>query len=318
MNSGETTNLASATEIDACAAEWLQRRHFLDWGEKDQVDLDAWLAKSFAHRAAYLRLADVWRRTERLVALRPSLPQRESRLRPLLIRSIATVAALAFLAVGAVTRRAEPVQQSYITSIGGRETIMLVDGSQVELNTDSALRVSDSKEERTVWLDRGEAYFDIRHDAARPFVVIAGGHKVTDLGTKFIVRRDAKQLEVSLVEGLARFDGPQNQRTILTPGDVVVANAKSLSVTRKSATVLASDLGWRRGVLVFNHTTLAEAVGEFNRYNRTKLVVADPVAANRMIYGTFPTSGVDAFIRLSQAVFGLRIEKRGDETVISR
>jgi transmembrane sensor len=91
-----------------------------------------------------------------------------------------------------------------------------------------------------------------------------------------------------------------------------------MSVSKKPEQLLSADLGWRRGVLTFNRTTLADAVAEFNRYNHTRLAVADAATGKRRIYGTFPTTDVEAFTRVVQAVFGLKVALRDGETVISQ
>ena len=73
------------------------------------------------------------------------------------------------------------------TPKGGQEKLALADGSQIELNTNSAIRLDVGPVHRSVELVRGEAFFEIKHDASRPFVVTAAGHTITDLGTKFLV-----------------------------------------------------------------------------------------------------------------------------------
>ena len=65
-------------------------------------------------------------------------------------------------------------------------------------------------------------------------------------------------------------------------------------------------------------STLADAVTEFNRYNRQKLVVADSAVAHLTIVGTFPINDVGMFVRANRELFNLHIVERGDETVISR
>jgi transmembrane sensor len=145
---------------------------------------------------------------------------------------------------------------------------------------------------------------------------------VTDLGTKFLIRREMASVEVALVEGRARFEATarpgQPQSALLVPGDVAVSAAGSFAVTRKPARLLADELGWRRGVLVFDNVTLAAAATEFNRYNTGKLMITDPAAAQLTIYGTFRTGDVERFARVAQTVFGLRVSHLGDQIVISR
>jgi transmembrane sensor len=322
---GERITLPSAKEIDLRAAEWLERRHREDWNEADQTALDTWCAEASAHRIAYIRVEAAWTRAHRLGALRR--PQNRggvlgaaSRL-PLLAKIAAAVAVLSAAGAGSAIYFKAPPQKVYATAIGERKTLALSDGSKVEMNTDTVLRVVADGSGRTVWLEKGEAYFQVRHDSAHPFTVMAGGHRVTDLGTKFLVRTDAQKLQVSLVEGSIRFDAPDGRMReplLLSPGDSVTARENTIVVTRNSERELAKDLGWRRGVLVFDNTTLADAAAEFNRYNREKIVIADPAVAQLRIDGTFPNENLAVFARAAQQLFELHIVERNGKTVISK
>ncbi|HEY4125978.1 MAG TPA: FecR domain-containing protein [Rhizomicrobium sp.] len=317
----------SATETDLVAADWLQRKTFWNWGEEDQAALDAWLAESEAHRVAYWRQSAMWNRTERLAALRPSSkPQRSTQTErksfgPFLMRSAAVVGAVAILGVLATNYAFKSREIPYSTTIGGSETITLADGTLIQLNTDTALRTRFDEHHREVVLDRGEAFFQVTHDAKRPFVVMAAGHRVTDLGTKFSVRNGDNRVEVSLIEGRAQFESTTSnkaQSAVLKPGDVVVATEHSMHLTRASQENLSKQLGWRRGVLIFDNTTLATAAKEFNRYNRRKLVIGDNAAANLTIVGTFQANDVEAFADVAQFILHLKVQKRDQETVVSR
>jgi transmembrane sensor len=143
-----------------------------------------------------------------------------------------------------------------------------------------------------------------------------GNRRVTDLGTDFVIRRDETRLEVAVVRGRVRYDAAK-QTAMLTPGDVVTASGDAMSETKKPVRQLLRRLGWRRGVLVFDTTTLADAAEEFNRYNREKIVVTDPAAAQLTIGGTFPALDVSSFTDVAQDVLGLRVEKHGNDIVIS-
>jgi len=315
-------------EIEARAAAWLGRRDSESWSNQDQSDLDAWLAQSGAHRAAFWRLEFAWNYADRLTALRlAAAPEQIARSsggtrRSSIAKIAAAIVAIAVLGISGTLYFSRPGERVYVTAIGGHETVTLEDGSRVTLNTDTVLRTAMSGDRKIAWLDRGEAYFQVRHDALRPFVVIAGTRRVTDLGTKFLVRRDADQLRVAVVEGRVQLDGAgqgkQSRSTLLVRGDIAVAAQNALSVTRNSSGALANQLGWLRGLLVFKRTTLADAATEFNRYNQHKLVVADNAAAQLKIDGTFRTNNVEAFTDIAQDILGLRVERRGGETVISR
>src|SRR6185312_10798818 len=167
----------------------------------------------------------------------------------------------------------------------------LADGTQIELNTATKVRTSQSGNTRTVWLDEGEAYFQVKHDASRPFIVYAAGHSLTDIGTRFLVKSAAKRVQVTLIDGEVRFEpsgaGVHEHSALMTAGDVVIATADSMSVVRQPVSKLETQLGWRRGMLVFKHTTLGEAVEQFNRYNAHKINIVDPQVASLTIDGTF-------------------------------
>jgi transmembrane sensor len=314
-----------ARNLNADAAAWLARANAGNWGSEDQAALEAWLAASRANRVAYWRLEAAWMEAARLAALHPVKPQIEiapPRFLPLLLKIAAVALVVAMLGVAGANYLFTPHIRTYATTLGGHETLKLADGSRIELNTDTVVRLASIDGERKVWLDRGEAYFQIKHDPAHPFVVFAGQHKITDLGTKFLIRNDSNDIEVALFEGRARFDnggraGPL--RTLsMAPGDLVMATADSVSVTKRPLQALGDELSWRQGLLVFNYTTLADAATEFNRYNAKKLVIADPQAARLTIIGKFPAGDVELFGRVAKKILGVRVEDHDDEIVISR
>jgi transmembrane sensor len=313
-----------ASDIEAAAADWLQRRNFWSWSKSDQAALDAWLSEAMAHQLAYWRLEAAWDRSERLEALRHAdaepAPRRNVWSAPLKIAAALGIAAM--IGITAMHYIMTPHDRIFTTPIGGREIVSFADGTKVELNTDTVLRARMTTDGRTIWLEKGEAYFQVKHDPKHPFVVFAGDHRITDLGTKFLVRRDPGRLEVALMEGRVRFGAldasPKSKSALLVPGDVVTATASTVFVTHKSRPALARQLGWEHGVLVFDNMTLADAANEFNRYNRQKLVIADPGAAKLTIVGTFHTTDVRAFTDVAQDVFKLHVENNGNEIVISR
>lgn len=308
-------------EIEAQAAAFLERQMGDD--DADRAALDAWLAQSWAHRSTYLRLEAAWRRTDRLAALRGAVIEQDvqkMRRFPLALSIAAGFGMLAILGVATTAYLTRPLDRTYATPVGGHESVSFADGTRIELSTDTVLRVRMTTKERMVWLERGEAFFQVRHDANHPFAVIAGNHRITDLGTKFLVRRDPGRLEVALVEGRARFDAQhsQSQSAVLSPGDVVTATISTVFITHETSKSLSGQLAWRKGMLVFDNMTLADAAAEFNRYNGQKLVIADPAVASLTIVGKFRTDDVAAFARIIRNVLGLKVEAKGDDFVISR
>jgi len=322
-NAEDRIENAKPDEIETRAADWLYRAQFSEWSSADQAELDRWLALSSNHVAAYWRLKAAWARAETLSALRPLDGGAVERRAPgLALKVAAVIAVMAVTALGASQFLSRSNERTYRTPVGGHEIISFSDGSKIELNTDTVLRTRMTTAERMVWLDKGEAYFQVKHDSAHPFIVVAGEHRITDLGTKFLVHRDASDLEVALLEGRVRYVNdagePAAKATLLAPGDVVTATTSTMFVTRKPARALAKELSWRKGLLIFDNTPLAEAAGQINRYNRQKVVIADPRVARMTIDGAFPSNSVQAFTDAAQTLFGLKVENRGDEIVISR
>lgn len=314
-----------AIQAEAQAAAWLERRDREDWNAEQQAAMETWLAESSAHRLAYLRLYAAWNYADRLAAMRRPrfgrLISSGRKIGPAAFKIAAACAVVAAIGVAATNYSAKPQTQAFETPVGGHETLKLADGSRIELNTNTKVRVSLSPGQRQVWLDRGEAYFEIQHNAARPFTVVTGNHRVTDLGTKFVVRVDQVSLRVALLEGRARFDTEslwnQQQSVLLTPGDVVIATRSSLSMERQPSRLLADGLGWRHGMLIFDRMPLADVVAQFNRYNAKKLSVSGR-AAQMKIDGTFPANNIDDFLHLARAVLGLKVEQQPDVVVLSQ
>jgi transmembrane sensor len=317
-----TTNVK---EIRAQASVWLRRREFQDWDAATQKEFDAWRKASPANAVAYLRVEQIWRRADKLRVLKhPTRAEKSlsARLKSILPKVGAAIVIAGLIGFAGQTYFANGDTKTYATPVGAHETISLADGSKIELNTDTVLRVRVNEKGRAAELVKGEAYFQIRHDAAHPFVVTAADHRVTDLGTKFFVRRDEGPLEVALLEGSARIEtvgsNAPSHAVVLRPGDVALATTGSMSVSRTSSQGLAAQFAWRQGLLVFNHITLADAAAEFNRYNQTKLIVADRGIAARTIGGTFRTSDVEGFTEITRQLLNLRVEKLGGNIVITR
>jgi transmembrane sensor len=315
----------SATDIDLAAADWVQRRHLWTWADADQAEFDAWLAESDANRVAYLRQNAVWSAAGRLNALRQQQPMRQAK--PVakagnwrLFRYVAAAAIVAAIGVSSFVLFRPPGDHTYVTPVGGRKIIALADGTRIELNTDSALRIRGGAV-RQVALLTGEAYFDVQHNGADPFAVTASGYRITDLGTKFLVRASTDLVRVSVLEGSAAVTPVSGQKAersaLLLPGDVAVANAGGLTVKKEPIASVATALGWRRGLLTFKDTQLADAVAEFNRYNTHKLRISDAEVGRLKINGTFQAENAAVFAASVQELFGLRISRNGVDTTLS-
>lgn len=327
IQSGNERETCRAEEIETRAADWLLAKRLSEsWADSDQQALDEWLSESPANLMSYWRIEETWNRAQRLKALRPPMGVRMSlasvRTRSHVVGLAAVLAMSAFVAAYWLNAFQQPLAKSYATPVGGHLTLALGDGSLIELNTDTVLSISNSPGQRSATLIKGEAFFEIKHDASRPFAVRIGDHVVTDLGTKFVVRSEGANVRVALLEGKARFETESTravaQSTDMSPGDVVIATRDAMTLHHNTTGELANSVGWRRGVLVFDNTTLAEAARELNRYNTEQVRVVDPAIARLTIGGTFADNDVPALVNTAKQVFGLTVTRRGNEIVISR
>ncbi|WP_339692366.1 FecR domain-containing protein [uncultured Parasphingorhabdus sp.] len=332
-----------ARETEESAASWLLRREEPEWTEQDQVDLDQWLNQSMAHKAAFWRLEHGWGLADRLAALAPlkqDAPPQDPRSwqrywKPL---SLAASVLIMIGIVGIMRTVPSPGGEQNIaqqdgsvlqsgqvrlaTAIGEHKVVPLADGSKVELNTATKIRAAVTEASREIWIDEGEAFFVVKRSEKVPFVVHAGNRVITVLGTKFSVRKDGKKITVAVLEGRVRVDEMANGRVsrsaTITNGDMAFTNEASTLVAIKSPERVATELSWRDGMLVFDQSTLTEAASEFNRYNKTQLIIGDVETANIRIGGTFQASNVDAFVRLLDDAYGLRVEQMENGVKISQ
>jgi transmembrane sensor len=320
-------------EIEQQAAAWLAKKDGDSWSTADQTQLDQWLALATAHRVAYLRLAAAWSRTGLLAprATEPAAPPvrrddavAEAERRSLPRFSQWRIAAAILVTIGAtagwLAMRATPTEVRYETRLGAHQTYALEDGSKLTLNTATLLRARVSQNARTVWLDQGEAYFDIAHDTSHPFVVIAGANRITVLGTRFSVRREASDTRVAVVDGRVQVENEQlssQSPVILVKHQQVVATPVALHKSDESDAAIDQQLSWREGKLVFDQVTLAEAASEFNRYNKKRLVLADTEAAGLKIGGRFDVDNIKGFASLLERGFGLDVRETNDTITIA-
>jgi transmembrane sensor len=311
-------------KIEQTAAQWVARE---DRGLRpgEGAALSVWLDASIANRLAYLRIRTSWENSARLAALQNSPHFSVSTLGRRSWGRWALAAALTLAVVGGgayyhVTRQAQ--QLVYATRIGERPLLRLSDGTRVQLNTDTAVRASITQATRTVTLEKGEAYFEVVHDASRPFTVLAGNRRITDLGTKFSVRRDGDKVTVVVKEGRVRVDSADNTPAQVAPvyaggGNVVLAKADEMLVAARSEKDLSDDLSWRDGMLVFNQKTLADAAEEFNRYNSKRIVVSG-TARDIRIGGSFRADNIEVFAQLVRNALGLKVTEGNDRIEISQ
>ncbi len=345
---GETVKFPNPGSIEAEAAEWIAR---LDRGPltpEDQAALQEWQAHSVRHRETLARISNLWSEFE---ALKPFATPAEvsSRLRYAISRrylayAAAFVLATAVAAILVARLGNEPFERTasppptevrreatngppfgnprslpaalteaaiYETAIGVQKNVTLSDGSTILLNTNSRIDVNLTQKKRVVRLDRGEAYFEVVHDAKRPFSVYAGEGVVHDLGTAFDVRVLGRVVAVTVTKGsieltsLNRRPGAVLAR--MTAGESAVLSNKVEHIKALPEEALNKRLAWRFGVLVYAGELLPQVVDDISRYTDVKIEIVDPRLNALRVGGYFEVGQTDAMFEALERNFGVRV-----------
>jgi transmembrane sensor len=204
----------------------------------------------------------------------------------------------------------DPAPAQLASDVGEIRTLKLVDGSVVTLDTDSAVRLAFRPKERRIFLTRGRARFQVAHDPDRPFVVFAGTGTVVARGTIFDVSLLGGRISVTLLRGRVdvheyapRIADHRRTTVQLYPGQRI-AFRPSDPIARPQPAV-AGENAWVSGMLSFDAERLGDALAEANRYNATKISVADPALNNLRITGAYHVENPASFARAVAASLDL-------------
>jgi transmembrane sensor len=282
-----------------------------------------WLRRSPEHIQAYLEVSGVWselpssdpegrfdiasliaraRNEPDTIPLSPVNPRRPPPLpaaeprgwRGLSRRPVMAAAALALLAsITALFLWIDSdTAHSYSTGIGEQRTIQLLDGSTVELNARSRVKIRLTDRRRDVALIEGQALFRVAKDKQRPFVVRAGDAQVRAVGTEFDVYKKQAETVVTVVEGrvetFSGADGADAAAIMLSAGEQLTVLPHTVTKPTRADTVAAT--AWVQKRLIFEETPLKEVAEEFNRYNRRPLSIDDAELQTLKISGVYSST----------------------------
>ena len=229
--------------------------------------------------------------------------------------------AASVLAVGIVAWLflSRPTTLEYSTAVGEQHTVALPDGSTVFLNTNSAVRVQLARHLRHIELVRGEALFSVARDPSRPFEVHALQGVTTAVGTQFDVEIVHSGAAVSVLEGTVTV-GANGGGSAAPP--VAVSAGRGVGYTQQGTVsgLRAAELdrieGWRTQRIVFNDLPLDTAMGEYNRYSHTPIVLSNPALGSRHINGVFHIGDEAAFLSAMEQGLHLKATKGETQTVL--
>lgn len=285
------------------ATRWFVILHEAPSDRSVDPDFVEWRDADSRHAAAYARLQRLWGASGHLPSLVQPSPSMDRRA---LLRNVAGAgAAIAVVAgTGRLILGAHPFAD-HRTQAGERSTVILADGSRIELSTATAVAVDFTSGRRRIKLLEGEAWFQVAPDAARPFVVEAAGGSTTALGTAFAVALHGKRADVAVTEHAVQVvaDGTQAR---VSEGQSLGYGPRGLGVAQ-AADPLA--LAWREGRLAFVNRPLGEVAAALDRWTGGRTVVLDEALAARRVTLTLGTEDAGEGLRRLADVTPMRITR---------
>lgn len=311
--------------IAAEARDWILRRREPDF----EAASAAWRAADPRHDEAYRQAERVWSALGRTAQARggewrgPDVANRPA------ARRFAVPAAIAAGLVVAVTvgfnlDRIAPGGDHIETRTAQLQTVHLRDGSRVVVGARSSVDVRLDQDARRVILNDGEAFFEVAHDARRPFTVVTDDAVIRVLGTRFDVRRTRDGTQVSVLDGrvevrrktvlpalIGASAGPER---VLTGGERVRIDRGEKPGDALPASVEAGS--WRRGRLLYDNASLRDIVADANRYSDRPIRLADDSVGDLRVTLSFRSDAIDDLIANLDQALPIRAEAQTDGSVV--
>ncbi|WP_333805507.1 FecR family protein [Sulfurospirillum sp.] len=305
--------------IDEMAASWfVKAQEGMSASEKNAFE--TWLRVNSAHQKAYQAFEGLWEEIDEL-APKPC----NKRAKPWW--GYACVAALVCIAVGifqwnAFSTRLE-LAQNVTTPIGAMREYTLSDGTKLFLDTDSNATIEYYAHKRLIKLHQGQIALHVSKDAERPFFVDAKNVQVRVTGTIFEVRHVEDDVRISVEEGSVDvsykrpFDGDIIKLASLQAKDQITLDERGfvLSNTKMQNDSIAP---WRSGRLVFDKTSLGDALFEFERYGAKPALLASVELASMPISGSFEIERFGSFLELLPKALPVKVSQEAHVVVVER
>jgi transmembrane sensor len=210
-----------------------------------------------------------------------------------------------------------PTRKMYETAVGGSAHVTLNNGSTVQLNTSTKLQTVVSATAHVAVVERGEAFFSV---GSSPLQVASHGVSVSGTETSFSVRDNSDDsVDILVLSGFVHIDRVRNKGDstmsstypidqVASAGQLAAVHAGRITVHDLGSSGVQRKLMWRLGVLEFVNEKVEDIATEFNRYNRTKLVVEDPEIGCRRLGGRFSALDSYGFVVTLSRIVEMRIE----------
>ncbi|PYD62625.1 FecR family protein [Gluconacetobacter entanii] len=292
------------------------RARFADWLSAHPANRKAWaetaqaydlIGPAAVHEGAAVRVFEV-RDLADEVAPRPSKRILSRRMVPVAGAGMALAACLALLIA---PKALLWWQADYITGTAQQQSIRLADGTDVELAPQSAIAVDYKGSQRNIRLLKGRAFFEVTHDAARPFAVDAHSVRTTDIGTAFEVAFEADSTDVAVVQGAVQVDASPSFRISehLQAGQAIrVGWTGSFHRANADGNEIAA---WRHGQLIASDQPVSDVVEKLRPYFKGMIVLGSSDFAARRVTGVYdlnnPLGALHALVQAHEGVVVRRV-----------
>lgn len=193
----------------------------------------------------------------------------------------------------------------FSTRVGQQKQITLDDGSQIWLNTSTAIKVNYTSQQRRLTLLHGEIYITTAKDPTREFIVDTPHGHLTALGTQFNVMYDDDEIELAVYEGAVAVQTQHHQKAELRAGERSRFNAGQIQTTEP---VITARQAWRDGLLIAEDMTLHELISELNRYHYGYITLADEITQLK-VYGSFPVNETERALGMLTRVLSVQVRQ---------
>ena len=302
-----SSNLDQKPELSAAldeAAAWFARLQSSQANLGDQKSFEQWRNASPEHAQAYAQVSQLWQSPvldaalSRYAAILPR--PRHYRRQWLTAACVLFICGWGIHALGLIDRW----QADYVTATGEQRMVSLADGSTVTLNTDSAIQVNNSEGQRGVRLLRGEAFFNVKPDKAKPFIVNAEANTVRVVGTRFTVHT-GNMTQVAVESGIVLCANGRGDKTQLNAGQ------QTLMDDHQASTVITIDemqtFAWTNGRLVFKNRSLGEVIAELDRYQPGSIVIANAKLGQTRVSGNYKLQDIPAVVNSLANIVGAKV-----------
>lgn len=310
---------------------------------EEKNDFIQWVNQSELHREILFDFARLWDDLSvlnELSALFPIEKQKAKRRAKSKLTRIAMAASIALaVLIGNYFHFAIPTHEqsnnqqfteikNLKTVVGQQASFSLSDGSIIQLNTNSLVKINFSKDKRLLTLVKGEARFDVAKDKIRPFTVTVGNKSFTALGTIFNVEKKSEQeMELVVTEGkvlitkaseildnisdaFAKLPRDQLPGILVQSGEkAIIEKDLQAPVQKVSLGQVQKDLAWQQGMLIFEGESLVDALKEVSRYTSTHFEITDPQLANIKVAGYFKAGDIEGLLQSLHSNFNITFEK---------